>query len=565
MKYVEYIQASLAKGTIGAYISVGVFGLIALCAFFGVYHGVIRGFSKTVIRFFTVMASSVCALLSVMGISKLLVKAATGSAGGEAQSVKALLDSYAPGLTDSMPEIVQPLLEEINSGTATVFVMMILAVVLTPILFILFFYLFKFLTFFLYALLAGLAGAISYGRGVVSVLAGAVTGLLQGVFIAAVIIIPISGLCNVAVEAREPLIGGTEEPNAYLSMAYDTVIDDLADNPVFDLVDKFGGEAAYERMITVRIDGKTMDMGEECIGAVRVISDILPIAKGFDWKNPTDAQRQAMEDAVVDIGDNDLLASLISDIMRGVSRSITKGALDLGVSGAAKTLVNDIMEVFATSTNDTIEGDLDLVLDIYFIICDDHLFDSFNSSDPNALRDVLTKKDENGNTVIDSLLNRLNEYDRAQPIITSFTKFSLTIMQESLGFDDDTTELYESVKEDLTQVLNHNKSDFETEEEYKEQVSKDLDQTLQDNNLTVDEDVKQSMVDYIADNYGDHEGEITDKEINDALLSYYKSYADSLANGEEPNLDDILGGGTLPEGTLPEDTLPEGEGTGEGE
>ena len=235
------------------------------------------------------------------------------------------------------------------------------------------------------------------------------------------------------------------------------------------------------------------------------------------------------------------------------------------MSGAAKTLVNDIMEVFATSTQDTIEGDLDLVLDIYFIICDDHLFDSFNSSDPNALRDVLTKKDENGNTVIDSLLNRLNEYDRAQPIITSFTKFSLTIMQESLGFDDDTTELYESVKEDLTQVLNHNKSDFETEEEYKEQVSKDLDQALQDNNLTVDEDVKQSMVDYIADNYGDHEGEITDKEINDALLSYYKSYADSLANGEEPNLDDILGGGTLPEDTLPEDTLPEGGGTGEGE
>ena len=46
------------------------------------------------------------------------------------------------------------------------------------------------------------------------------------------------------------------------------------------------------------------------------------------------------------------------------------------------------------------------------------------------------------------------------------------------------------------------------------------------------------MVDYIADNYGDHEGEITDKEINDALLSYYKAYADSLANGEEPVIPD---------------------------
>ena len=42
----------------------------------------------------------------------------------------------------------------------------------------------------------------------------------------------------------------------------------------------------------------------------------------------------------------------------------------------------------------------------------------------------------------------------------------------------------------MTNILNHNKSDFATEEEYKEQVSADLDQALADNNLNVDEETK---------------------------------------------------------------------------
>ena len=150
------------------------------------------------------------------------------------------------------------------------------------------------------------------------------------------------------------------------------------------------------------------------------------------------------------------------------------------------------------------------------------------------MREMLTDKDEDGKTSSDVILARLREYDRATPIVTSFTKISLSVMHGSADFGQEAEELYEAVKEDVTSALTHNKSDFATEEEYREAVTNDLDKALLDNNIRVEDDVKQSMVDYIADNYGDHEGEITDKEINDALLSYYKAYADSLAGGTPP-------------------------------
>ena len=558
-QYAEYIGASMAKGTIGSQISIGIFVLIGIYAILGTYFGVIRGFSKSVIRLFTVGASAVCSLFLVMGVSRMIVKNATAS--GSAQTVDGLLNSYFPGLVDSMPDMVKPILSEMDAETATIFVMMLVAIIITPILFIIFFYLLKILTLFLYELLAGLSGAISYGRSVASMIGGGVVGLLQGIGIAAVIIIPISGLCNVAAEAREPLIGSSEEPNAYIEQAYDLVIDDLADNPVFDLVDTFGGSVAYEKMITVYINDEKKDMGDECVDAVKVLSNLLPFINAdsdFDWKHPSDTYRQALTDTVDDIGDNELLASLVSDVIRGVAKSAQNGSLPINLSGSTKHLMDSALDMLSTCTRDTIQGDLDLVADVYFILCDHALFDVLSSGDSEQTRHSLTDKDADGNSAASDLIDRLDEYDRSHPIVEALSEMVVDMM---LGGDEDSKEVYEEVKKGMSEVLSNKKSDFETEEEYKQAVYEDLDTTLTNNNITLDEETKQGMVDYIAENYGDHEGEITDKEIHDALLSYLEVYSGSSNNGEGgiEGLPDIPGI-TIPEGGS--EDVP-GEGAGE--
>ena len=144
MKYVEYITASLAKGTLGANISVGIFALIGVCAALGIYYGSIRGFSKSVIRLFTVGASAVCALLGVNAITGMIVKTAVG-ADGEIETVYALFEKYFSGYMSAMPNIFKPILKEISAETATVFAMMLISVLLTPILFICFFYIIRFI------------------------------------------------------------------------------------------------------------------------------------------------------------------------------------------------------------------------------------------------------------------------------------------------------------------------------------------------------------------------------------------------------------------------------------
>ena len=543
VEYVKYLGLSLARGTLGSYISVGIFILIGVCMVTGTYYGVIRGFSKSVIRYVTVLASALCSLLTVMGISKLIVRVAIDSAPSETQKLDELLNSRFPGFVDAMPEIVKPIISEIDAGTATIFVMMVVAVLLSPVLFIGFFYLLKMLSVFVYELLSALTGAISFGKPHISAICGGVVGFIQGLSIAAIIIMPISGLCNVATDAKDHLMGDPNKPNEYVVKIYDKVIDDLADNPVFDVVDNIGGKVAYRKMITVNIDGEHLNMGKECVGAAKVLADLLPMTEGqFKWEEPTDKQRETFDRVIKDIGDDDLVASLAADVMRGVSVSVREGKVNHGLTGAAKRLIDDVMLMFSTSTEETIEGDLDVILDVYLIMCDKHLMDDFKTSDPNGVRNVLTEKDENGKTPFDYITGRLKEYDRADVILTSFTKLSLSAMQQAQGFDENIDELYEGVKDGVTNVLTHNKSDFETEEEYREAITADLDKTLADNNLQIDESIKQDMLDYISDNYGDFTGEITESEVNDALLSYYQAYANANGTVTPPNTEDTPGG-----------------------
>ena len=544
MDIFEYVNTTLAKGSIGAYVSVGLIGLACLTLVLGVLFGAKRGFSKSVIRIFTVGASAVCSLYSVKWICKMIVDRADKIA-GEGKSLADVMDAY-PDIASSIPETVRSVTGEIDAQRATIVLMMIVALVVSPLLFIVIFQIFKALSFLVYSLLSGLTGAISYGKGPISTILGAAVGLVQGALIAVVMIFPISGLCDVAMEVREPLINEAKEPNQYIAQAYDTVFDDLADNPLFNVVDNLGGEALYRDMITFKINGEKMYMGDRCVGAVKVVSDIVPIATGgFDWKHPTEDQRASIDTTLSDIGDDELIAGLTADIMRGVSKSVQNGKLKFPVSGGAfDTIVDDVMTMFSTTNEQTIEGDLDAVIDVYFIMCDNNLMDSFASGAHTDMKALLTTKNAEGKTVATLITDRLNAYDRTVPIVTSFTKISLSVMHGSQQFDEKTEQLYESVKVGVTDALTHNKSDFETEEEYKAAVEEDLDKALSENNINVSDSVKKDMVEYIANNYGDYTGEITDKEVNDALLSYYESYAKNQQNGGSTEGGSTEGGST---------------------
>lgn len=526
MNFVNYVSNSLGAGTLGSKISVGIYVLIAVLALSGLCCGVKRGFSKSIIRLFTVIAAAVGSLFAVIGLTNLLVNLINAP---DIHTVEELILKYVPNAASQLEPMIMHAASEIGVETAAIFIMMFVAVVVTPILFLLIFYLLRGLLFPLYALLSGLVGAINYGKSLLSTICGGVVGLIQGLIIALVMLIPVSGVCGIVVEAKPMLY--EEAPSEELHALYDDVLDDITDNPIFEVVNTYGGKMAYRKMITVTVGDSEIDMADEIIDVMKAGAHALPLlSPEFEWTDPSEDEKQAFAKLVEDLGDSNLLARGGSDMMRAFASCVDKGSFELPMSGANAELLRSVIDMFSTSTPYSIEGDADTVVDVYFIMCDRGLLVKFTEGNTEVLHETLTQINENGETIIDEIIARLNEYERAKPIVRSFTKISLGLMHESLGLNSDTEELYQDVKSDIHNVLSHNRESFATEEEYREAVRADLDAAFADNNLDVSEDVKENMLDYIAENYGDVDN-ISDEDIDDAILSYYQSYSKAQNSG----------------------------------
>ena len=552
MRFVEYIQASMAKGTIGSTISLGLFALIGFFAVIGLLFGLKRGFSKTVIRFATILASAAGAYFATTTIIGAMSSSLSGN---DATTLDALIESVSPGLLEKIPGTIAPIIGEIQTDTASIILMMAFCLFMVPFVFISVFYLLKAITFLVYLLISGLVGAISYRKGLFSTLFGALFGALLGALIGCIVLLPFTGLFSIVETARVALIDSNDTPDEDVEAIYVEYLDDVLDNPLLDTIRGWGGEYICNNLYTAEIGGEKINMADEAKELFRLAIDVKPLTEGFNWEDPSPEHREALNILLEDINNNDLVASLMSDILRGTAIAADSGAFGIPLEGPVGMLARDTLAIFKTSTRDNIAEDLDIILDVYFIMCDDGIIVALKYGQEDIVTDLFSDIKPDGKTAIVHITDRLSESERSKVIVSSLTKISVSLIQGSLGLDEEQTQLYEDVKDGFREVLNHNKSDYATEEEYREAISNDFDKALEDNNITLSDDIKNDMLDYIEANYSETP-EITDDDINSALLSYFASYGGNI--GSLPG----IGGGsseTTPDGGS--DETPEGGST----
>ena len=548
MRFVEYIQAAMAKATMGSKISLGIFAIVGVFALIGFFFGLKRGFAKTVIRFVTIAASAVGAYFATIYVIDTLAYFLSGK---EASTLDAVIESIYPSAMEKIPGAVLPILGEIGTDSASIIFMMIFCLLIVPIVFIAIFYLLKAISYLIYLLVAGLVGAVSYRKGFSSTVFGGLFGIILGALIGCIVLLPFTGLLSIVETARVALIDENDNPDEVVEIVYTEFLNDVVDNPLLDTIRGWGGEYVYNNMVTVKIGDEDINMADEAKELFRFAIDVKPLTSGFNWEDPSPEHREALNILVQDINNNDLVASLMSDLLRGTAIAVDSGAFGIPLEGSVGVLAHDTLAIFKTSTRDNIAEDLDIILDVYFIMCDDGILVALKYGEEDIITDLFSEVKPDGKTAIVHITDRLNESERSRVIISTLTKISVSLIQGSLGLDEEQTQLYENVKEDFRDVLNHNKSDFTTEEEYREAISQDFDKTLTENNITLSDDIKNEMLDYIADNYGETE-EITDDDINSALLSYFASHGGSMSNIPDNIPGDIIGGDSGEETVNPE-------------
>ncbi len=407
-----------------------------------------------------------------------------------------------------------------------------ISLVLVPVMFVSAFNILNTVMAIIHKLIAALCGFSKRNNNIVTRILGMLLGFIQGAFVSAIILTPITGLAGMSRDAiatmREYAPG--ESFTEVCEEKYEAYVKTASENPVIRLYSKLGGAFLYEQIVTVSGGGPTTNMTDIVPDATKITSDIARLY-GMDIKNLTPENEATVERILEIVKSNSYLKRITSGTASSLSNLYTSGVFSFEIEEPFKSIINSAVEIFHTSSSDNISADLDTIADVYFILSRDGVLMAFDKGSDEMLS-VLTTKDESGSTTVSRVVDVIRSNERTSPLVTLITKLSVTVMASQSGIGEDALSTYEEIKTGINNdVLSIDKESYETEEEYVSEISNALDITLKNNSIELEKEIVDTMAQYVADNFSDMEV-LTDEEVSDVIIYYYDAYLKYLESKE---------------------------------
>ena len=509
-----------------AYVGIGLWAVVAVLTLIGALKGRSRGFFRQLVRIITVVAS---VFISFFVTNYAYSYVNTWAASQTSSGIVSTLASYGLVLGD-FGEIVAML----DSDAVTHFLAIPVSLVLLPIVFVLSFMVISFLMGIVHKLICKIFGFAKWRNNGFTRFLGFLLGALQGFAVSVICLVPIVGLfstLSTAVKDME-IADPSSQSTADVKEIYNEYIKPLAEDTSVVLLGQLGGNMLYEKITTIDINGTSRNMADEVAGPALKIYGALGGLTDMDWEVMTEKDKANLTALVDAAKESPYMAMLLADVLDAVGTAYKNGTMGTETDGLVNESITAILGVFIGIDETSLVPTLEVIRDIFFMLSEERVLSTL-SADPALLSDIFAKKDDEGNNLIERLTEKLNSNSRTAPLVSTFTKISITVMAESFetieGVEID-EETYENVKDGINDILSIDKNDYKDEKEYVGAISESLNTTFADNGIVLEQPIVDEMAQYVADNYSEVD-ELSDEEANDIILSYYSAY---LETGEIP-------------------------------
>lgn len=523
---IEAAYGSFIK--IAGFIPSAIIGLVAVLGIIGAFKGLRRGISRQIVRTLTIIASGIISfVISTAAFERISVYLD----GKTMADIKQLLINKGVFFTSENFALI----ENFDVHTLELILAIPLSLIIMPLIFVILFILISGVMLIAHWLLSAIFGFRKRRNNFFTRILGMGLGFMQGVAVAGLILMPVIGIGVSASESIAALNSESpeDETTVMLTEKYNTYIKGTVESPTFKFLEKYGMNALYTKIATVNIDGKPCDMTKLTPDITMVVSKAVDL-KGADFKNLTSENEATIKGLLDTVEKNAYLTEILADSANALSQAYTGGVFNIEIREPFNSVIDSAVSIFNTSDSSNIHADLDTLADVLIILSRDGVLSAFDKGS-DAMLDVLTKRDANGETTVNRVVNTINSNERTKSLVTLITKLSVTVMSQQSGISENAQETYDNIKLSINNdILSINKEDYESEEEYVAEVSSALDNTLKENNITLEKEIIDTMAQYVTDNYSDID-EITDEQANDIILSYYDAYLDYLETGEVPD------------------------------
>lgn len=412
-----------------------------------------------------------------------------------------------------------------------------------------------------FAVLFGIAGLV--GKIVTSILCffvpkgqtltykilGVVGGVLEGALIAGVVLLPLVGWVNIAggaVDVIRENAPADDEAAVEIVEFYDDIVLPLEKHAIFQMVGGLGGNAALEKLATIDVDGQKKDLRDEFNVVVKLGYDISKLSE-TDFLALTEGDKSII-DGIVNECDSSIIVSRITcGVVNGIADAISGGVIPVQVTD---TYYNILMEAVAIlgseKTNPaTLGQNLTTFKNVYYTLSDNGVLAVFKKGENGAVATegditaALTNKDENGDTVLNKVINELDKNENTRSLIPLVGKLAMAALYDSLGIPEGSEEAYEQVKETIQEVLTVDTSDPNAKETIEESLTETLESigiTVSNNGEegTISSEAIEVMAEYVMEKQDEIKEKleqenidvenISDADILNVILSYYTSF-----------------------------------------
>lgn len=490
------------------YVVIAITAIFIITIVWGLLRGLMRGVGRQIVHTAAIAIAAIVSFFVTLSLSDSItglfttenIKGYIVSLGGESAAGIAGVADYL----SSVKTISQ----------------LLVGVLIAPLIFATVFIVAKLLCSIICSILYGALNIDKPEGNVGKMVLGGAIGLLEGFIIAIIFFIPIAGITTIADDSVGALRDSGDTRYETVINGYDKYCADISEHFVIKAT-AFCGNPVLDGFATFDMSDHKVNLRDECVKVTGVVMEFSTLGK-INYKALSEDDKASLKSALDSLKESEFLTILASDVLRGLGKAAENGVTPVTAKPPLDLLVTPMISIFATSNQENLKNDMDTILDIYFILSDSGVLSSFGEEgQENVMRDAFINKGEDGETVINKVIGKLEANEHMSPIVRAITDMSLMMLSAQFGGDTNIIETYENVKDSLGSVIAIKEEDY-TPEEYREVRNEALNDAFVANGIELEADVVDEIGNYIDENFDDDE--LTDEEFNDIILSYYDIY-----------------------------------------
>ena len=271
-----------------------------------------------------------------------------------------------------------------------------------------------------------------------------------------------------------------------------------------------------------KLEGEKVSLSDEIAVVSSVVNNVETL--GVPMAEYGDAQIEAIDSILVGVESAGVLRSAFAGVLSTVSEKWLAGEPFLGMEKFSAgdlidPMIDKMLEVFATSTKDTVSADLGTMRDVFAVLIENDLLNSANESE-----DMLTKLGESG--AISELLVAVNSNPRMAPLADEIASLSIKALATAIGIPADADEAYDELMGSIADTLTS--SYGMSEEEREILVEREVSTALDRYGIEVSGEAASNVVSSILKDLGDKQS-VNASEVSEFFLIYTIASEDKSA------------------------------------